>query len=136
MGIRIFIAAAALVALTGLAPLAAHAAAACPDGDIAKLRMSKVPPTGSMAGLAKAVADHQKWYRDHGYPDRIVLAPVLILDRASGRMVASPDQAMTLHLASHEVPGAKRDAAWDAYVAEYKANSQVTSETIICYPQH
>jgi hypothetical protein len=134
MRIRTEIAAATLVATTLLAPIAAQAAAACAEGDIAKLRMSKVPASGSMAGLAKAVADHQKWYRDHGYPDRIVLAPVMTFDRASGRMVALPDQAMTLHLASHEVPAAKRDAAWDAYVAEYKANSQVTSETIICYP--
>jgi hypothetical protein len=129
-------AAATAAALIAAAPMAAHAAAACAPADVAKVRMSKIAPGGSMAGLAKAVADHQRWYRTHGYADTIVLAPVLAFDAASRTLVAAPDQAMTFHFGGPEVPREKRDAAWDAYVAEYRANSQVTSETIICYPRH
>jgi hypothetical protein len=128
-----FVSAGALIALTANT---AHAAPVCPNGDVATLRTSMLTPTGSMAGLAKAVADHQQWYRAHGYADRILLAPVLTLDRASGGMVASPNQAITFHLRTVEVPKAKHDAGWDAFVAEYKANSTVTNETTVCYPRH
>ncbi len=119
----------ASIALTASA---AHAASVCPNGDIATLRTSTLTPSGTMAGLSKAVADHQKWYRDHGYADRILLAHVLTLDK--GAMVASSNQAITFHLRAQEVPREKHDAGWDAFVAEYRANSTVTNETTICYP--
>lgn len=115
--------------------MAATAADLCPNGDIAKIRLSKVTPTGSMAGIEKAVADHAKWYADHGFTeDRIIIAPVLVYDAANKTMRVAADQVMTLHMHSHEVPKDKHDAAWDAYVAEYKANSDVASETVVCLP--
>jgi hypothetical protein len=114
---------------------AVHAAPACTNGDLTIVRTSKLTPSGTLAGLAKAVSDHQNWYRVHGYPDRIVLAPVLVFDKASNDLVASPDQVMTFHLKAQQVPKDKHDAAWDAYVAEYRANSTITSETLVCYPR-
>ena len=127
--------AALLSALLAMGAVGARAAAVCPNGDVATLRMSTLTPSGTMAGLAKAVADHQKWYRDHGYADRILLAHVLTLDKASGALAASPNQVITFHLRSLEVPKETHDAAWDRFVAEYRANSGVTSETTICYPR-
>ncbi|UAK23017.1 hypothetical protein [Sphingomonas nostoxanthinifaciens] len=105
----------------------------CPTGDPALLRISKIKPGGSMAGLAKAVADHSKWYADHGFTaDRQVIAPVLV-PGPQGPHVAS-DQVMTLHLHAHNVPQNQHDAGWDAFVAEYRANSEVVSEMMVCLP--
>jgi hypothetical protein len=111
---------------------AAHASPVCPNGDIATLRASMLTPSGTMAGLTKAVADHQQWYRAHGYADRILLAPVLTM--GPGGLARSPNQAITFHLRTVEVPRDKHDAGWDAFVAEYRANSTVTNETTVCYP--
>ena len=47
-------------ALIALAAGAAQVAPACPNGDIATLRTSMLTPSGTMAGLTKAVADHQR----------------------------------------------------------------------------
>ncbi len=123
------------VALAAGVATPASAADLCPSGDVAKMRISKVTPSGSMAGIEQAVADHDKWYADHGFTeDRIILAPILVYDAANKAMRVAPDQVMTIHMHSHEVPKDKRDAAWDAYVAEYKANSDVASETVVCLP--
>jgi hypothetical protein len=61
-------------------------------------------------------------------------ASVLTYDKASNALVKSPDQVMTFHNHATSVPKEKHDAAWDAYVAEYKANSEISSETIVCMP--
>lgn len=88
-----------------------------------------------MAGFSKAVADHAKWYADHGYADQIVAAPVLAYDKASDSLAQVPDQIMTFHNHSVSVPKDKHDAAWDSYVAEYRANSTIATETLVCMPK-
>ena len=111
-------------------------AAACVNGNVAIVRISKILPTGSMAGFNKAVADHTKWYADHGYTaDRQVVAPILVYDDKTKTVSAAKDQVMTLHTNATSVPMAKHDAAWDAYVAEYRSNSDILSETVVCMPK-
>jgi hypothetical protein len=126
-----------LTLLSFAAPaLAASPTDLCPNGNITTVRVDKIIPSGSMAGFQKAVADHAKWYADHGFnADMIMSAPVLVYDEANKTMVKAPDQMMTVHMNSSLVPRDKHDAAWDAYVAEYKANSEITSETMACLPK-
>lgn len=124
---------AACAVAAGAAP--AMAANPCKVGEPAVVRISKITPNGTMAGFQKAAADHMKWYASHGYTkDRQVLAPVMSFDAAKNVLVETPGQVMTLHTHAEDVPLAKHDAAWTAYVAEYRANSEILSETRVCLP--
>jgi hypothetical protein len=119
----------------GRAAPSAPTAEVCPPDDYATIRVSKIAPGGSMAGFDKAVTDHAKWYAAHGFAkDRIVAASVLDFDDKTRTLGRSPDTVVTLHTSAHEVPKAQRDAAWDAYVAEYQANSVVQSTMRVCLP--
>jgi hypothetical protein len=115
--------------------LAADAApaASCPANHIAIVRVSKILPTGTLAGMQKAMADHSKWYTDHGYTqDRFSWGHVWTMDPVKKQPVESPDQIMTFHLNDSNVPKEKQDAGWAAYVAEYQANTQIVSTAFSC----
>lgn len=115
---------------------AADAPAACPSGNLAIIRISTITPKGTLAGFQKAAADHAKWYTSHGYSeDQIVAAPVLLFDAATSKLNKSPDTVITFHYHSHDVPQDKHDKAWDSYVAEYNANSEIKSTTLVCMPR-
>ena len=121
------------LALAAYATPAAAQDAACPSGNYSVVRTSKIKPGGTLDGFKHAVADHAKWYIDHGYTaDKFQWARVVTYDPAAKKMVASPDTVMTFHNNATEVPSAKRDAAWDAYVAEYAANSTIVTTTVVC----
>jgi hypothetical protein len=127
-----------IILTAGLAATVAPAAAqnVCPSGDVSIVRINKLTATGTMAGFEKAVADHKKWYADHGYAkDQIIAAPVLIYDRTTGMMKKSPDMILSFHNHSTDVPKEKQDAAWTAYVAEYRANTDIVTETAACMPK-
>lgn len=115
-------------------PPALAASDPCSSGHTAIVRVSELTATGSIAGFNKAVDDHAKWYASHGYKDKIFAAPIMTYDSAKNTLTPSPKQIMTFHLNSVEVPKDKHDAAWDAYVAEYRANSNIKSTTFVCYP--
>ena len=88
-----------------------------------------------MAGVKAAVELHQKWYADRGLPDRILFEPLIQFDKATNTPTAATDQYVTAHLhAPANMPKEKRDAAYDAFVAAYAANSTVTSTTLTCLP--
>lgn len=130
---------ASLLALAAAAPAMAAAPApaaapACAPGHMALVRTSQIKPTGFFAGFAKAVADHAKWYADHGYTaDKFSWGRVWTYDRALKMPMASPNQVMTFHFNDTNVPdAAKQDAGWQAFVAEYAANSTVVSATFVC----
>lgn len=126
----------AIAALAEATPANAAPDAPCPSGNIAIIRISKIAPGGSMAGFDKALADHAKWYADHGFgEDRITEAPVLMFDPVAKTLGRSADTVMTFHMHAHDVPMEKHDKAWDAYVAEYRANSVIQTETVACMPQ-
>jgi hypothetical protein len=115
---------------------AAQATHACPGNDMATIRISRIARSGTMAGFDKAVADHAKWYADHGFDkDRIFAAPMLVTDETTHKLAPSPDTMMSFHTHDHEVPKSMEDAAWNAFVAEYRANSVIVSTTHVCLPE-
>lgn len=105
----------------------------CGDGLFTTMRVSRLSPTGTLAGFEAAVRDHQAWYAAHGLSDdRFVTAPVL----AGARGAAKP--SATEFVTFHVYGGATEpvhDAAWAAYVAKYKANSVIAAETRFCLPK-
>lgn len=128
--------AAAAAVVCAAAPLAANAAASakdlCPSGQLVIIRTSQIKPGGSKAGFDKAVADNQAWYVAHGLTkNKQVGGTVLTFDKASG-WSASPDMVATVHVNPPGPEAGAADAAWNAFVAEYQANTNMVSQTMIC----
>jgi hypothetical protein len=107
----------------------------CPGGQPATLRVSKITPTGSMAGFREAARDHANWYRAKGLPVTQFTAPVMVYSAKAKAQVASDREIMTVRLGSADVPRGKQDAGWAAFVAKYKANATIISETRTCWPK-
>lgn len=126
------VAALAALALPAAAGAQSMTTSVCKNGEIARVRVSKIKPNGSMAGFNAAVADHVKWYRSHGYKINQRVAPVIIYK--DGHAMASPDEVLT-YATGDNVPREKQDAGWKAYVAKYRANSDLESEHVVCMPK-
>jgi hypothetical protein len=129
----------ALAAAFAFASVPALAADAPPEGcqvgNITTVRVSKLKTPASRPAFEKAMADHAKWYADHGFAsDQFVKAPVIVPDAVKKTLVQSPDQIMTLHTHSSYVAPEKRDAGWKAFVDEYRASSDMLSEVSVCMP--
>jgi hypothetical protein len=118
-------------ALAAPAFAAVDANAAC-DGKIDIIRVSKLRPGVTLSQFEDAVKDHVAWYRKRGMAQNTqIVARVLNRDR-QGEVTVSPDEVMTIHLNNPRVSFAQMDAEWDAYVAKYRATSDIVSETIVC----
>ncbi len=122
----------AILAVT-LMSVPALAASPCPTGRTATIRISSIKPTGSMDGFRQAAAAHLAWYKSHGFKTEQSIVPVLSYDRAADAERVSTTEIMTIRTGD-DVPRDKHDAAWDAYVAQYKANSDIVAERRICLP--
>ena len=107
-------------------------ATACSQGELTRIRLSKIKSGGSLAGFRSAVAAHNRWYQAHGFRIEQRIAPVV--NSAKGRFRAASDEVMTF-VTSDDVPREKHDAGWQAFVALYRANSQIEKETIVCLPK-
>jgi hypothetical protein len=123
-----------ILAVFGLAAFTSAAMAEPPacGGSYEVVRNSTIKP-GKMALFLKAVHDHQTWYADHGLKDRILVGRILSHDADSGGFSSS--SAMTIHtdLSQMAPPAhAPDDAAWNAYVEEYKASSDLTNTSVVC----
>ena len=124
---KLIYAAAMLLAATG-----ARAGGACGADQMVTLRVSKLSASGTPAGFLDAVKDHKAWYASHGMSDdSFVTAPVLVPEK--GGMKPSASEYVTFHVYGAKEP--KKDAGWDAYVAKYKANATIESETRFCLPK-
>jgi hypothetical protein len=121
----------ALGAVALLTAASVQAAGPCGDGQMVAMRVSKLTATGTKAGFDEAVAAHKAWYAKAGLKDQFYAGPVL--EPAKGGMRASDTQFVTVHVYGDTEP--KRDAAWDDFVAKYKANSSIASETRYCLPK-
>ncbi len=120
------------VALLVSSGAAIAAAGPCGDGTTMTVRESKLTATGSKAGIMDAFADHKAWYVKNGYKDQLSMGPAL--EPAKGGMRSSDTKFVSIHVyAGGELP--KHDAAWDAYVAKYKANSSIGTELRFCLPK-
>ena len=130
-------AAGCIVSLATALPAAAQINVACPAGQVSAIvRMSAIKATGSMDGFKEAARDHLKWYRDHGYTtNEIISYPVMETKDQGKTWAVSQTQVFSIHKNDPGVPREKIDAAWNAYVAKYRANSDITSETVICMPK-
>lgn len=82
-----------------------------------------------MAGFRNAVTAHTRWYQSHGFAIAQQAAPVLVY--ANGKVQPSANEVMTISTGD-DVPRAKHDAGWSAFVAQYRANSEVEKEAIVC----
>jgi hypothetical protein len=131
------IAAGCIVSLAAALPAAAQNADACPAGQVfSVVRMSTIKPTGSMNGFFDAVHDHLKWYRDHGYTTNDIAShPVLETNDQGQTWTVSKTQVFSIHKNDPHVPRDKYDAGWSAYVAKYRANSDITNEAFVCLPK-
>ncbi len=122
-------------ALLSLPSALAAQADLCPDGQPAVVRVSKIIPGGSMAGFMEAARDHATWYKSHGFKTVQFVAPILVYNPATRSMMQSKTEVMTIRTGSADVPREKQDAAWAAFVAKYRANSTISSETRACFPK-
>ena len=122
--------------LTAMAMLAsagtAQAAAPCGDGSMVTVRESKLTAAGTKAGLMEAFADHQAWYAKAGLGDSFTMGGVL--EPAKGGQRVSDTRFASIHVYGSKTPP-KRDAAWDAYVAKYRANASIGREMRFCLPK-
>ena len=121
------------IAASALSAMPALAANPCPAGRTATVRVSSIKPTGSMDGFRQAAAAHLAWYKSHGYKTVQSIVPVLSYDQPTDSERVSATEVMTIRTGD-DVPRDKHDAAWDAYVAQYKANSDIVAERRVCLP--
>jgi hypothetical protein len=130
----LFLAPLLLMATATPAYSATDAASLCHTAKkLAILRVNQIKPGGSVAGLRKAIADHAAWYRSHGYDsDRIEWGHFIEIDPKTQLPRIAPDKIITLHFGVSTVPPEKRDAGWQAFVAEYDANSLAITTTLSC----
>jgi hypothetical protein len=114
-------------------PAAADAATACKSGVPTMVRISALTPGGTRAAFDKATSDQIKWYRDHGITTNEVVE-ASVLDSKTGAV--SPNEIMTLHYNAPSAAGTQPapDAAYKAFVAEFRANSNITLEKLVCLP--
>ncbi len=125
---------AALAALQIPAAFAQNAMPAC-DGDIDVVRVSTIKP-GAIQGFMAAVAAHKAWYRSHGFKDNVIVASrVLVRDEATKTFKYSDAQVVTHHLRAPRVDDKAHDAAWDAYVKQYRDTSDIKDQYITCLPK-
>ena len=119
-------------ALMLLAAAPAFAEGACGADQLVTMRVSKLSASGTPAGFLDAVKDHKTWYASHGMKDdSFVTAPALV--PAKGGLKPSASEYVTFHVYGAKEP--THDAAWDAYVAKYKANATIDSEVRFCLPK-
>jgi hypothetical protein len=129
-------AAAAVAALAGafvaLPALANEPSTLC-RGQIAVVRVSMLTPNGTRAAFDRAVADQQAWYRSHGFSQNSLTTSAVIARNPQTReWAAAPREIVTMHINPPPISAIRTDAAWNAFVAAFKANAQVVSEKTIC----
>ncbi len=134
MRITLFLTAMAAVQATSV--LAQNAPPAC-DGNITIVRVSQIKPGGMPAFMA-AVAAHKAWYRANGVIDNeIVTSRVINRDEKTGAMTYSDTEVISYHIrppAQDRIPK-RGDAAWNAYVKQYRDSSDIKSEYTTCMPK-
>jgi hypothetical protein len=111
----------------------AQSAPSC-DGAYNIFRISEIKPGGSVDKFMAAVSAHQAWYKSHGYSDLIFAARVIVRDEKTKAESYSDTQFATYHYSKEQVPMAKHDAAWDAYVKMYNETSTIKETITQCVP--
>jgi hypothetical protein len=72
------------------------------------------------------------WYRSHGFAkNRVMVGTVMVQDPKTKDWSVSPTEIVSLHTDAPG-PAAKHDAAYDAFVADYRAASDIDTEKLVC----
>lgn len=91
-----------------------------------------------MAGFLAASAAHRAWYRSHGINDNdIVVARIIVRDEKTGERKYSETDAISYHIrppSKDRVKG-EGDEAWNAYVKQYRENSEIKNQYNTCMPK-
>ncbi len=113
----------------------ALAAGPCKTGTPTIVRVSTIKAGGTRAGFDKAAMDQAKWYKDHGITANEI-TEAEVVDMKSGSLVPSATEVMTLHYNPPALVGKQPavDDAYKAFVAEFRANSDITVEKLVCLP--
>jgi hypothetical protein len=123
-----------------LAPLtSAQNASAAPvmpacNGVYNIFRVSEITPGASVEKFMAAVTAQQKWYKDHGFPDVIFAAQVIVRDPATQAESYSNNEMVTYHYIKAGNAAPKHDAAWDAFVKLYSETSTIKETYGHCLP--
>lgn len=98
------------------------------EGKYNFVRVSEIKP-GMMPKFLEAVAAQKAWYKKQGKSDEISV--MRVIDTKTGTY--SETEAVTTHVSNpedgHRPP---RDAAYDAFVALFRASSDIKSEYFTC----
>jgi len=127
-----------IVLLLALAAQAVFGQQPACDGNVVIVRVSEIRP-GAMDGFMAAVAAHKAWYRANGIKDNeIVVSRVMVREPHAEGYTYSDKDVLTYHI---NPPGPARtpnrnDAAWKAYVKQYRDTSDLKSEYMTCMPKH
>jgi hypothetical protein len=108
----------------------------CRNGQIVVMRVSRIIEGGSRAGFEKGVSDQLAWYRSHGFTaNRLTTSDIIVQDPKTKAWSVSPTEVLSLHINPPAIGAIKPDEAWNAFVAEFKANAVVESERTTCLVQ-
>jgi hypothetical protein len=120
-----------LAASISLSLAPAQAQSTCTNGKIAIIRTSEV--TGSLDTFKKAIADQTAWYKSHGLTNDVIsYGQAFELDQASRTVKPVPGKYVTFHFNAGNDTSSLKDAAWDAFVAEFAASSKIVSTSFVC----
>jgi hypothetical protein len=132
-----------LIAAAVLGTATAAAAADVPGdpmdvckGKLEIFRIHKIKPTGTMAGFLKAAADHDAWFKSHGYTgDGVGVARQMEYDEKKKTFSFSEKEVVTVHFNPSGVPIEKQDADYKAFEKEYNDNADILTERLFCVGQ-
>lgn len=100
------------------------------DGEVQIVRVSQLKPGVTVSDFEKVVVQHMAWYRSHGYTNNVQkVARIMTQQGFAANKVA------TIHVNAPGVPREKQDAGWAAFVAAYRAVSDVTEQHQLCLPK-
>jgi hypothetical protein len=104
----------------------------CKGGQLVSMRVNILKGADKAAAYDSATRNHIGWYRSKGITqNRLLVGPVLVRN-ADGSWSNSTTERVSIHMNSPGVPADKRDAGWDAYVSEYRATSDISTEKYAC----
>lgn len=132
MNMRILLAVVTASSLLGSGAVAATPPDLCKGGQVSVLRISKLKSGDAKAQFDKAEKSQVAWYRSHGFSkNRVLVGAVMVQDKTTKEWTVSPSEIVSLHTDAPG-PAAKHDAAYDAFVADYRAASDITTEMLVC----
>ena len=104
----------------------------CPAGMRATTIRHDLVKPGKWAEFEQAVAAHNAWYAAHG--DRETKTELLrtVARKPGGSAFSTSEAATVTHYSARPAPA--HDAAWDAFIGQYRDSSKIKDEVRVCMP--